>query len=319
MGSIGHLEALYDFQVIMKFMRLSVLIPTWKRGELLQKCLKSLTIQERQPDEVVVIYRDEDPEAQKYISEFAELLPLVRVMVDEPGVIHAENKGIDQASGEIICFLDDDAEAPAHWLKIIEEHYKRDSSLAGVGGPDFIANDGDYRRECNTVGKLTWYGKVIGNHHHKISKLQEVDVLKGVNMSFRKSHLMPLDPLLHSQHSYGNGSQWELDLCMQIKNKGGQLIFDPALDLIHNSNHSHIVKLPNIRNNAHNLVYVLLKNLPAWKKISFLIYLIFIGNNQIVGFAKLIHMLIKQEDQVMPVYWNSLKGSFAGVLTYLKN
>ena len=201
-------------------MKLTVLIPTWKRGDLLEKCLQSLAEQERQADEVIVVYRDVDPEAQEYISHFAEKLPLVRVMVEAPGVIHAENMGLEKVTSDIVCFLDDDAEVPAHWLKLIEEHFSRDSSLAGVGGPDYIVLDGDYRKECHTVGKITWYGKVIGNHHQKVVRLQEVDVLKGVNMSFRKSFIEPLDEKLHSEHSYGNGSQWELDLCLKVKAKG---------------------------------------------------------------------------------------------------
>jgi hypothetical protein len=143
------------------------------------------------------------------------------------------------------------------------------------------------------VGKLTWYGKVIGNHHHTTQGIQTVDVLKGVNMSFRKDYLKPLDTNLQSDHSVGNGSHWELDLCFEVRKAGGKLIFDPNLDIIHDSNHDHFVKYENLKNNARNLTYVMLKHLSFSRRISFLSYVIILGNEQLWGFGKLLSLLLK--------------------------
>jgi glycosyltransferase involved in cell wall biosynthesis len=300
-------------------MKMTVLIPTWKRGELLEKCLDALTLQIRLPDEVVVVYRDEDEQGKKIIHQFESKLPLRKVVVDKPGVIHAENSGLQASSGEVICFLDDDAVAPNHWLELIEQQFEMDKDLAGIGGPDSIVGEDHLRVDVDIIGKVTWFGKIIGNHHQKGMSLQEVDVLKGVNMSFRKSYIedLALDDKLHSEHSYGNGSYWELDLCLSVKEKRGKMIFDPYLELDHHSNHQHFVKLANVRNSAHNMIYVLLKHFSIFRKVILLFYLFFMGNTQIVGLGKLLQMILMREKKAFAIYWNSNAGALAGIRSYL--
>ena len=42
------------------------------------------------------------------------------------------------------------------------------------------------------VGKLAWFGRLTGNHHLGVGGGREVDVLKGVNMSFRREAIADL-------------------------------------------------------------------------------------------------------------------------------
>jgi len=272
-------------------MKTSVLIPTWRRPVKFRQALESIVQQSLSANEVVVVYRDIDRDSLNIINDFKNKLPLKIIEVTISGVIHAENKGMEYCRGDIVCFMDDDARAPVDWLEKIVAHFERDSSVVGVGGPDFILNHGEsnYRKTVDQVGKITWYGKVIGNHHHLCEKLMKVDVLKGVNMSFRREVLSKLDVNLQSDHNVGNGSHWELDLCFSIRKNGGILLFDPSLDIIHDSNHDHFVKYENIRNNARNLIYVMLKNLSFSRKTFFIFYIFMIGNDQLWGLGKLFH------------------------------
>lgn len=274
-------------------MKVSVLIPTWKRLEKFSKAIESILNQEEKADQIIVACRDIDRDSQELVKTYLSKGPIELVIVDKAGVIAAENKAMSLAVGDIICFLDDDAIAPPHWIKLIKQHFQNSPQIAAIGGPDFILhhhlniNGETYRKTVEQVGHITWFGKIIGNHHQLTQEMIEVDILKGVNMAFRKEFVRPLDTVLQSEHHLGNGSHWELDLCFHVKKSGGKLFFDPKLDLIHDSNHGHFVHRDNFINNARNLTYVMMKNLSYPRVFAFLIYSIFIGNEQIYGLGKL--------------------------------
>ena len=292
---------------------LSVLIPTWKRPSMLDKCLLHLTKQEVLPNQVVIVTRDDDTQSIDIVNKYKNDLNLTHVLVNRPGVIHAENAGLKEVSCEIVSFLDDDAYVPTHWTNGILSHFE-DQKVIGVGGPDLIIRQikDNYRKDVEKVGKLTWYGNPIGNHHHRASKVLEVDILKGVNMSFRKSLLMPLDTNLQSDITEGNGSFWELDLCMQLRGKG-TLIFDPSLEVEHDSDHAHFIPDKVIYNNSRNYTYVLIKNSTPLKRLFFLLYVTLLGNTNSWGFLKFVQQLCKGNINAFKHYLLSLKGFMKGL------
>jgi len=300
-------------------MKIDIIIPTWKRHELLSLALNSLIKQTRKPDQVIVVYRQEDNESLNTIKKFKNVLNINEILVEEPGVIYAENKGINAASGDIIVFLDDDAEVKNNWLQLIENNFNDNKNIVGVGGPDFITghHDPNYRKIIETIGKITFFGKIIGNHHHISKSKLYVDVLKGVNMAFKASVINLLDPKLQSLHNQGNGSHWELDLCLQAT-KYGKLLFDPALDLLHHSNHTHFIHHLNLQNNSRNLSYVILKNFNIFRKIFFILYITIIGNSQIIGFGKYIQLCVQNGVKLATSdYYYSTKGLIRGVQLFI--
>jgi GT2 family glycosyltransferase len=296
----------------------SVIVPTWKRHEKVFKCLNSLVAQEVATDQVIFVYRDIDPESLEVAKKFEDKLPMLIIEVTQPGVIHAENAALKEAKNEIVCFLDDDAEAPKHWIKKIKEYFISDTNIIGVGGPDrIVSNTSDQRWEVDKVGQVTWYGKLIGNHHHIVKKVQHVQVLKGVNMSFRRELVPLLDQKLQSDHNKGNGSSWELDICLQMQKKG-IMIFDPELEVAHDSNHSHFIKYDNIRNSSRNYVYVMLKNLNIFRKIIFLIYITLVGNQNTFGVIKVLNEILKTMSfKPLKAYFYHLSGYLLGIQAYL--
>jgi glycosyltransferase involved in cell wall biosynthesis len=301
----------------------SVLIPTWKRPEKLFECLNHIANQIKKPDEVIVIVREIDTESIKIITDFMEQLPELRyVFTTRPGVIAAENVGISEARYDYIAFIDDDGYAPDTWLLHINNFFINNPNATALGGSDIIKGEPwtyhDY--EVTEVGLLTWYGKIIGNHHRKcLGPLRKVDVLKGVNMIFKRKSIGSLDEKLAGIEGHlGNGSQWELDLCMRVKNNGGDIYFDPSLVVIHDSNHTTHNHLIASMNNAHNLAYVMLKNLSLVSQLIFLIYALTVGNTQLPGIFKMFYDVIKEKSlKPIQIYFFKLRGFFGGILTYI--
>ncbi|MFA6236641.1 MAG: glycosyltransferase family A protein [Bacteriovorax sp.] len=303
---------------------ISVLIPTYKRPLKLEKCLECISKQVREPDEVIVVVRPEDLASIEVINLFKVKMACLKIVFShEAGVICAENAGLKVISNDLVAFIDDDGYAPEDWLLKIENFFSEHPEASAVGGSDIILSEPwtyhDYPVE--KVGLISWYGRIDGNHHRKsLGGMRRVQVLKGVNMIFKRRAFSLLDENLAGRDGkLGNGSQWELDLCLSVLNKNNSIYFMPDLVVQHDSDHrSHDVAIAT-KNNTHNLSYVMLKNLPVAKKISFLIYAIFIGNSQLPGVLKGILDLTKKPDaQTFKLFIYKNIGFWLGVQTYTR-
>lgn len=100
----------------------AVLIPTLRRPESLARALESLTRQADPGliDQVVVVDNSPEGSAAAVARAFEARLPLVYVHEPRPGVATARNAGL-RAIGDApyVAFLDDDEEAPPHWLSAL--------------------------------------------------------------------------------------------------------------------------------------------------------------------------------------------------------
>jgi cellulose synthase/poly-beta-1,6-N-acetylglucosamine synthase-like glycosyltransferase len=102
----------------------------------------------------------------------------VRSVVREPGVLAALNAGVDAARGDVIVFLDDDAGPRPEWLLTLCRHFD-DPQVGAAGGKDEIPNPSQSGPPTVDVGRVTRWGKVIGNHHLAAGPVREVENLKG--------------------------------------------------------------------------------------------------------------------------------------------
>jgi glycosyltransferase involved in cell wall biosynthesis len=303
----------------------TVLIPTWKRPHKIKICLEHLENQIEKPDQIIVIARNEDKDGIDVINSFKDRLSNLELLIaDKPGVVYAENVGLSYIKNDYICFIDDDGYAPKDWLFKIKKFFNENPSAKALGGSDIIKTEPwtYYDYEIHEVGKVTFYGKVIGNHHRKaLGAIRNVDVLKGVNMVFKNKDLPLLDMKLAGiDGNHGNGSQWELDLCLSVNKSGKSIYFDPSLVVVHDSDHSTHIKDVVAFNNTHNMSYVMLKHLSFFRKICFVFYALVIGNEQLPGLLKLIFQFIKVRDRkVFSIFKNKFFGFIAGFRTYLRN
>jgi succinoglycan biosynthesis protein ExoM len=99
--------------------RISVLIPTFRRPEGFLRAARSVFAQIGVAD-IELIGVDNSPEGSA-LSAFHALatdapMPFRWTHIAQPGVARARNAALALAQGDFIAWLDDDEEAPAHWL-----------------------------------------------------------------------------------------------------------------------------------------------------------------------------------------------------------
>jgi GT2 family glycosyltransferase len=115
--------------------RLSVVVPTFNRPEMLARVLAGLEAQTwpRERFEVIVVDDGGETPAEPVVRAAAERgLPAVGERQENAGPAAARNRGSRRASGEVIVFLDDDCAPTPTWL---EEHARAHTrrGLAAVG------------------------------------------------------------------------------------------------------------------------------------------------------------------------------------------
>jgi glycosyltransferase involved in cell wall biosynthesis len=139
---------------------ISVVIPTYKRPELLLRCLQALTIQRfnRPSYEIIVITDGPDPVTEKAVSAFNKYRVHKIKFGATPakkGPAAARNYGWLAAKGELIVFTDDDCIPDRNWLAAYYQGYLTDSHRAFTGKTivPIAKNPTDY--ELNTAGLET--------------------------------------------------------------------------------------------------------------------------------------------------------------------
>jgi glucosyl-dolichyl phosphate glucuronosyltransferase len=95
----------------------------------LERCIKSLQKQTFQEFEIVLVYSI-FPEG---LSELFEECNIFALKENSSTLGAARNLGVRNAKGELIVFIDDDAEAPENWLSRIYSTFQRYPSLFCLG------------------------------------------------------------------------------------------------------------------------------------------------------------------------------------------
>ena len=131
----------------------SLIIITLRRPALLRQTLQALTRQTRKPEEIVVVDNGPDSDTEQAVCSFSASLP-VRY-VDEPrrGYGNARNRGLAEARGSILYFLDDDCVASPDWAETLWDAVasgrtdlaggSRTSGLSGLAARlEYLSTDG---------------------------------------------------------------------------------------------------------------------------------------------------------------------------------
>src|SRR5215471_18957127 len=125
---------------------LSVVVCTHNRPRDLERCLSGLTALD-DPVEVVVVDSASEPDCRELVESARHRLRQLRyVREEEPGLSRARNRGVGEASGRIVAFLDDDAAPRPDWAKRVVEAFDADRAVGCVGGACVAVFEADAQR-----------------------------------------------------------------------------------------------------------------------------------------------------------------------------
>jgi len=202
---------------------------TEQRWDDLVAAVESLRVQTHSPDEIILVIDHNTALATRVGREIPDVTCVENH--GQQGLSDARNAGLAVARGDVVAFLDDDAEAEPGWLALLAEGYA-DPAVVGVGGfaePDWAeGRPGWFPREFDWVVGCTYRGMP--------ETASPVRNLIGCNMSFRREIFDDLGGFTAGIGRLGTrpvGCE-ETELCIRIAQRrpGSVILFDPRA-LVH--------------------------------------------------------------------------------------
>jgi glycosyltransferase involved in cell wall biosynthesis len=214
----------------------SVVVTSCTLGRLkdIQELLDSLQAQ-TYPRLETIFVGEGDPELSDTVAAYTKEKGLtnLRVLVNDgrPGLSSARNLGAQNARGEIVAFIDDDATAFPDWVEKIVQTFSHHPKAIGVTGPAFPRWDDDSMRwfpeefywilSCPTPG---WTG---------YTKPAPVRNAWGMNMAFRREAF----EVARFSEVFAGGEKTgadDVDFSMQVRRATGrEILFAPSVCVGH--------------------------------------------------------------------------------------
>ena len=106
-------------------MDVSVIIPTRERIHFLQKCIDSLQLQTKKPEEIVIIIHKDDDETKKFIQNLNTNL-FIRYFETDGGSCKGRNLGIEKSKRDILVFVEDDVILEKTYIEKLNNIFKKE-------------------------------------------------------------------------------------------------------------------------------------------------------------------------------------------------
>lgn len=199
--------------------RVTVVVPTRDRPGALAACLGALDAQVERAEVVVVDDGSAEEAAVAAVVAQARRARLVRL--DGRGPAAARNAGVRAASGEIVCFTDDDCRPDPGWAGALVDRVAAGAEV--VAGPTVVGDPGDH---------VALAAQVVTNHL-VVESLDEAAGTVGFaptsNLGGRRARFLevPFD------ERFPTAAGEDRDWCARLAGAGGAIAYVPAAVVRH--------------------------------------------------------------------------------------
>lgn len=217
--------------------RISVIVPTRNRADLLETCIAGIAATDYPDLEVIVIDNDSDDVAT--IEFLAQLSGRgVRVLRHEGPFNYSaiNNRAVAEATGELICLLNNDIEMLApDWLKIMATQALRDE--VGAVGAQLLYPDGRIQHAGVVIG----VGNAAGHSHRFLRPNDEgyfrrhalpqfTAAVTAACLVVQRNRFLAVGGLDEIRFKVAFN---DVDLCLKLNARGWQSLYEPRAVLVH--------------------------------------------------------------------------------------
>ena len=142
------------------------------------------------------------------------------ISTENRGLSNARNTGWQEAKGEIVAYIDDDAYPDPHWLTYIAAAFMRTTHV-GIGGPNLPPPGDGAIADC--------VANAPGGPVHVLLSDTEAEHIPGCNMAFRKTALQAIGGFDPQFRTAGD----DVDVCWRLQQQGWTIGFSPAAMVWH--------------------------------------------------------------------------------------
>ncbi len=211
--------------------RVSVIIPAYNHLAYTAACLSSIArARDATPLEIILVDDESSDKTQARLTG----LPGLRYFrnTENQGFIRSCNRGLTEARGEFVLFLNNDTQVEDHWLERLLETFAQQPD-AGLVGARLVYPDGSLQ-ECGGMVLSDGSGWNLGRGDNPDKPdyqfLREVDYCSGACIVLRRDLLESLGGF--DEH-YAPAYYEDTDLAFKVRAAGLKVYVQPAVSVTH--------------------------------------------------------------------------------------
>jgi len=177
-------------------MKISVIVPTYKRPQTLLPALRSLQEQTLSDFEILVVDNAADSAIEQMVAELNKTARVNISYLPEPqlGLHNSRHAGARAARGDVLVFTDDDATFDPGWLKAYATAFDKYPEMAAAGGtvrPIWAVAPPQWLLELVDGAQMGFILSLMEPYNE--SRLNRDNDFFGVNMAIRRDVLFEVD------------------------------------------------------------------------------------------------------------------------------
>ncbi len=206
----------------------SIIIPLRRIGDgVVHETLPAIAAQTYRHFEVILLPDADEKIGKKLLHTYPWLSIIPTHTKKLPG--DKRDIGAENARGEILAFLDDDALPTKEWLEKAEEIFSESSDVVAVGGPGLLPPDAGYTERVIDTVLTSWF--TSGSLAYRFTRMAPrfVDDFPSMNLMMRSDVFHRIGGF-DNQHWPGEDSKL---LNKLINQEYKQVLYDPDVAVYH--------------------------------------------------------------------------------------
>lgn len=209
---------------------ISIVIPTYDRGDLLLETVQSLLALREPAAELLIVDQTPQPAAAvaKQLADWDRSNVVRWLRLDRPSIPHAMNVGLQAARSPLVLYLDDDIVPGARLVAAhASRHAKSDRIWAVVGQ---VLQPGEEPHARNGHPRSTGLRADLDFPFWSTAGATVSNVMAG-NLSVHKVRALQVGGF--DENFSGSAYRFETEFCRRMLAGGGEVQFEPAASLRH--------------------------------------------------------------------------------------
>lgn len=228
---------------------ISVVIPTYNRLPQLKRTLDGLAGQVGlgEPLEVVVVSDGATDHTDEWLRSSSVPLPLIAISQPNTGPAAARNRGVDEATGDIVLFVDDDVIPAPDLVAVHLRHHSPDDELVVIGP----MNTPD---EADMLPWVRWEQRKLAEQYEAMQRGDWEPTPRQfytANASLARRHIIAaggFDPCFRRAE--------DVELAYRLADRGLRFVFVPEASVVHDAERSFDAWRANARAYGRNDVII---------------------------------------------------------------
>lgn len=209
----------------------SIVIPVYGQVKYTLECLASILMFSGDASYEVIVVDDGSPDETEELVGRIENLKFIR-NPENLGFLRSCNRAAQEARGEYILLLNNDAQVTSGWLTALLQTFETFPDVGAVG-PKVLFPDGRLQ-EAGAIILPNCTTQMIGYEEDatlpKFNYIRKVDYCSGVCLLVRSTEYRDLGGL---SEEFAPAYCEDVDLCLRLKAKGLHTYYNPHATIVH--------------------------------------------------------------------------------------